>query len=149
MVTFELLLDKKGLLILRLNIITTGDFKEGNGANSRFRALAKGFMFQGLEVKFYFLLPSEFNDNNVNRIPKGFYEGVEYEYLSGTIARPRKRLKRIQHLLRAKEEARKVLQNMDKEKDWVYFYSPNPIFVKSLMWESKKLGLFTITEIVE
>ena len=116
---------------MRLNIFTTGDFKEGNGANSRFRALAKGFMYLGLEVKFYFLLPSEFNDNNVNRIPKGYYEGVEYEYLSGTIARPRKRFKRFQHLLKSRDKAREILLNMNPKNDWVYFYSPNPLFVKS------------------
>ena len=61
------------------------DFQEGNAANSRIRALAKGLKKNGNQVFLFFLTPTIFNSNKINKKNKGFFDGLYFNYLSGSV----------------------------------------------------------------
>lgn len=73
---------------MKVAIILASDFIEGNGANARIKAFAKGFVEKNLSVDLLFLHASSFNDTRVNIKSTGYWHGIYYKFLNGSCVRP-------------------------------------------------------------
>ena len=134
---------------MRILFFAVGDFKEGNGANSRFVCYGKGLKKRNVPNKFYFILPSEFNDNGINTVSEGNHEGVDFEYLSKTTKRRKSLIGRLFVLINSWRSALKLISTLDKKNDLLYFYGPQALILGPIILAAKLRGFATVVENTE
>lgn len=122
---------------------------EGNGANSRFVCYGKGLNELKVPNKFYFLVPSEFNDSGINTKPKGHHLGIEFEYLSKSILRQGSMFGRLLMILKSWWNFWKLLRKLNTEKEVLYFYGPQAFILGPVIMMSRFLGFKIIIENTE
>lgn len=134
---------------MRIGIILTGDFEEGNGKNARIKAYAKGLSNLGDTVDILLLHASSFNYTHVNNKVKGTWEGVPFQFLNGSCARPRTRVGKIFDSCKAIIFSTIFLLRKAKAYDAFYLYSPKPIQAFHIYGLLKLLGIPLIVEMTE
>lgn len=134
---------------MKILFFSNGDFREGNGANSRFICYGKGLLGEGLDVEFCFFLPSEFNDNHVNKDIKGEHKGIKFQYLCKRSTRGRTIASRIGMIIVAWFSAIKVLKEEDSRATIVYFYAPDALVHGPIVLLSKLFGFKVVFEKTE
>lgn len=112
---------------MNVHFFSTGDFREGNAANSRFVCYGKGLNKAGIDCVFHFIIPSEFNDTGVNKDSKGVYQGIKFDYLCNSAKRPRFFLFRVFALITAWFNAFRTLISLNRHESVVYFYCPQAL----------------------
>lgn len=125
------------------------DFQEGNAANSRIRALAKGLKKNGNQVFLFFLSPTVFNSNGINKRSRGFYDGLYFNYLNGSVRRSPFLLRRIFNYLRAILVSSFVLIRKRKHFDIIFIYSPRLLFFGHIYLLARILNIPLIIEKTE
>ncbi|MCB0738654.1 MAG: glycosyltransferase [Bacteroidetes bacterium] len=134
---------------MHIHFFTTGDFREGNGANSRFICYGKGLKKQGVNHTFHFILPSEFNDNGINSDSKGIHEGIEFNYLCGRVIRSKRFFGRFKMLILSWVNAYKLLFTINRTENIMYFYGPQALIAGPIILYSKALGFKVVIEKTE
>ena len=66
----------------------SGDFPEGNGANSRIKAYAHALQDAGNFVELIYLWPSLFNNEGINSRASGTWENIPFRFITGDCRRP-------------------------------------------------------------
>lgn len=122
---------------------------EGNGANSRFVCYGKGLNELKVPNKFYFLVPSEFNDSGINTKSKGHHLGIEFEYLSKSILRQGSMFGRLIMILKSWWNFGQLLRTLDVKKEVLYFYGPQAFILGPVIMLSKFLGFKIVVENTE
>lgn len=125
------------------------DFQEGNAANSRIRAFANGLKNNGNQVFLFFLSSTTFNSNKINKKNKGFFDGIYFNYLSGTAARSKYRLVRFLNYLIASISSIILLIKKRKHFDSVIIYQPRILLFGHIFLLTKLLKIPLIVEITE
>jgi len=134
---------------LRIAWFANIDFQEGNAANSRIRALANGLKKKGDQVFLFFLSSTVFNSNGINKKSKGFFDGLYFNYLSGTSHRSKFLLVRIFNYLIAIINSSVLLIRKRKHFDIIFIYSPRFLFFGHIYILAKLLGIPLIIEKTE
>lgn len=131
---------------MNVHFFATGDFREGNAANSRFLCYGKGLNEQNIDCVFHFILPSEFNDTGINKDIKGVYQGINFDYLCNTTKRPRFFLSKIFILCSAWVRAFGLIFGFNRNNSIAYFYGPQALVEGPIILFCR---LFRIKVIVE
>ena len=134
---------------MRFVFISSGDFKEGNGSNSRHICYGKGLQSIGHDVKFYFLVPGEFSSTGINRESKGMHEGISFEYLCKRVRRPSLLIFRLFLLLRSWVNAFLMMSKLDRRNDVLYFFDPQAFIHGPVLLMARSFGFKTVIEKVE
>lgn len=134
---------------MRIAWFANVDFQEGNAANSRIRAFANGLKNQRNQVFLFFLSSTNFNSNRINKKNKGFFDGIYFNYLSGTVNRSRYRFLRIINYLNAVISSIILLIKKRKHFDVVYIYQPRFMFFGHIFLLTKLLKIPLVVEITE
>lgn len=125
------------------------DFQEGNAANSRIRALANGLKKNGNQVFLFFLSPTIFNSNGINKKNKGFFDGIYFNYLSGSVLRSPYLSIRFLTYLKSILSSSFLLIKKRKHFDVIFLYSPRFLFFGHIYLLSKLLRIPLIIEKTE
>lgn len=125
------------------------DFQEGNAANSRIRALANGLKKKGDHVFLFFLSSTVFNSNGINKKNKGFFDGLYFNYLSGTSLRSNYLFVRVFNYLKAIINSSILLIRKRKHFDIIFLYSPRFLFFGHIYILAKLLRIPLIIEKTE
>ncbi len=125
------------------------DFQEGNAANSRIRALANGLKENGNQVFLFFLSPTIFNSNRINKKNKGFFDGIYFNYLSGTVLRSPYLIIRFLTYLKSIFCSSLLLIKKRKHFDVIFLYSPRFLFFGHIYFLAKLLRIPLILEKTE
>ncbi|MFM9945933.1 MAG: glycosyltransferase family 4 protein [Bacteroidia bacterium] len=134
---------------MRIAWFSNIDFQEGNAANSRIRALANGLKANGNHVFLFFLSPTVFNDNGLNKKTKGFFDGIYFNYLSGKIIRSHYLLIRIFTYLKSIFSSSWLLIKKRNHFDIIFIYSPRLLFFGHIYILAKILKIPLILEKTE
>lgn len=134
---------------LSIHFFQTGDFPEGNGANSRIKLIAKALTNHGFQVHLNYLWPSSFNQNKINTTKKGSFNGYRFRYLNYYIARPNNLcLKLIDSLYALFSSAFYILKNI-KQIDVFFLYCPTFIYTIHIILLAKLAGKKIVIERTE
>lgn len=125
------------------------DFQEGNAANSRIRALANGLKANGNQVFLFFLSPTIFNANGINKKAKGFFDGIYFNYLSGTVLRNPYLIIRMLSYFKSICCSSWLLIKKRNHFDVIFLYSPRFIFFAHIYFLAKLLRIPLIIEKTE
>ncbi|NUM30871.1 MAG: glycosyltransferase [Bacteroidetes bacterium] len=125
------------------------DFQEGNASNSRIRAFANGLKNKGNQVFLFFLSSTVFNSNRINKKNKGFFDGIYFNYLSGTAHRSNYRFFRFFNYLIAVIASLILLIKKRKHFDIVYIYQPRLLFFGHIFLLTKILKIPLVIELTE
>lgn len=125
------------------------DFQEGNAANSRIRALANGLKKSQHQVFLFFLSPTIFNSNGINKKSKGFFDGIYFNYLNGSVFRSRYLFIRILSYLKSIVCSSYLLIKKRKHFDIIFIYSPRLLFFGHIYVLSKILQIPLVLEKTE
>lgn len=125
------------------------DFQEGNAANSRIRAFANGLKNNGNQVFLFFLSSTTFNSNKINKKNKGFFDGIYFNYLSGTVTRSKYRIVRLLNYIIASFSSIILLIKKRKHFDSVIIYQPRILFFGHIFILTRLLKIPLIVEITE
>lgn len=125
------------------------DFQEGNAANSRIRAFAKGLKANHAKVFLFFLSPTIFNSNGINKKSKGFYDGIYFNYLSGTCYRSQYLLIRFLRYVFAILNSSFLLIRKRNHFDVIFLYSPRLLFFGHIYLLGKILKIPVVIEKTE
>lgn len=124
------------------------DFLEGNGANSRLKAYAKGLHQAGIDLSMYFFRSTDFNSTGINTQWEGKWEGIPFTYFSRTTDRPRLMIPRIFQLLSASFQAAGKIREHKDDLDAIYIYSPSAFFLPAYI-AAKRSGIPVVVEKTE
>ncbi len=125
------------------------DFQEGNAANSRIRALADGLKANGNQVFLFLLSSTIFNSNKINKKNKGFFHGIYFNYLSGSVFRSPFIVVRFLSYLKSIICSSYLLVKKRKHFDIIFIYSPRIIFFGHIYVLAKLLKIPLILEKTE
>jgi glycosyltransferase involved in cell wall biosynthesis len=134
---------------LRIAWFSNIDFQEGNAANSRLRALANGHKENGNQVFLLFLSSTIFNSNKINKKSKGFFDGIYFNYLSGTVLRSPYLLIRFLSYTKAIISSSILLIKKRNHFDIILIYSPRLLFFGHIYLLAKLLKIPLILEKTE
>jgi len=76
-----------------IGIITNAPFPQGVAATNRIISYVKALIHRDVGVKVYITKPTEKSGNIINRNTEGFFEAIEYEYLSDSTIWPQNKSK--------------------------------------------------------
>lgn len=125
------------------------DFQEGNAANARIRCLANGLKKNGNQIFLFLLSPTIFNSNRINKKSKGFFDGLYFNYLSGTSSRSQFLIVRFFNYSLAVFNSSVLLFKKRKYFDIIFLYNPRFLFFWHIYLISKLLGIPLIIEKTE
>lgn len=134
---------------MNITFITSCDFIEGNGANSRIRAFARGLQARGHRVELNVMFPSDFNNTGINSRPEGFVEGIRFRYFARTTWWAGNFAGKLIIGLRAFFESLLYLLRSGKRFDISYLYGPTFIYYWHIFLLSKLLGFKIVIEQTE
>ncbi len=126
-----------------------GDFPEGNGANSRIKAFAHAFRESGAGVQLVYLWATSFNNDGINKITKGMWEGIPYEFLNNRCTRPRSYAGKAFDSMRAFVNTFRYFFREHNNIGVCYCYSPDIVFFWPLIICCKWYGIKIIFEQTE
>jgi len=91
---------------MNIFIIKPGPFPFGMASTNRILSYCKGFIENKVKVKVICLKPTERSERGIlNKISKGVYNGIDFEYSSGTTIRGesfiKRRLQDLKGIIRA------------------------------------------------
>ena len=136
-------------IFLRIAWFANIDFQEGNAANSRIRALGKGLKERGHQVFLFFLSSTIFNSNGINKKTKGFYDGLYFNYLSGSVKRSRFLWRRMLNYFVAMIKSGILLIKKRDHFDVVFLYNPRFLFFGHIYFLCRILGIPLVIEKTE
>jgi glycosyltransferase involved in cell wall biosynthesis len=134
---------------VKIGFLLAGDFEEGNGANSRLKAYAKGLRQLGEQVELLILHASSFNHSGINKRTSGQWEGIPFRFLNGSCSRPEGRAGKIKDSLKALLFSVWFLIRHARTYDAFYFYGPKPLQAFHVYVILKLLGVPLIIEMTE
>lgn len=134
---------------MRIAWFSNIDFQEGNAANSRLRALANGLKENGNQVFLFFLSSTIFNSNKINKKNKGFFDGIYFNYLSGSVLRSPYLIIRFLAYTKAVFCSSILLVKKRKHFDVIFLYSPRLLFFGHIYILAKLLRIPLILEKTE
>jgi glycosyltransferase involved in cell wall biosynthesis len=134
---------------LKVGILFAGDFEEGNGANARLKAYAKGLKELGEQVEILILHASSFNRTKINKKTAGEWEGIPFRYLNRKCYRPEKILAKAWDTLRTILLSSLFIIKNYKQYDVLYLYSPKPHQVFNIYLLAKLLKIPLVVEMTE
>ena len=134
---------------MKIGFLLAGDFEEGNGANSRLKAYAKGLRRVGEQVELLILHASSFNHSGINKKQAGVWEGVPFRFLNGNCSRPEGRAGKVADSLKALLFSTWFLLRHARTYDAFYFYGPKPLQAFHVYLILKLLGVPLIVEMTE
>ncbi len=134
---------------MRIAWFSNIDFQEGNAANSRLRALANGLKENGNQVFLFFLSSTIFNYNKINKKNKGFFDGIYFNYLSGSVLRSPYLIIRFLAYTKAVFCSSILLVKKRKHFDVIFLYSPRLLFFGHIYILAKLLRIPLILEKTE
>lgn len=134
---------------MKVGIFLASDFKEGNGANARIKAYAKGLKEEGVNVEILFLHASSFNNTLVNNQKKGFWQGVFYKFLNNRVTRPYSILGKLLDSLKSIIGSTYYILKHRQEFDMFYLYMPKLHQFFHIFLLAKVLGIKTVAEKTE
>ncbi len=134
---------------MRIAWFSNIDFQEGNAANSRLRAMAGGLKENGNQVFLFFLSSTIFNSNKINKKNKGFFNGIYFNYLSGSVLRNHYFIFRFLSYTKAVFCSSLLLIKKRKHFDVIFIYSPRLLFFGHIYLLSKLLKIPLILEKTE
>lgn len=125
------------------------DFQEGNAANARIRAFAHGLKKSDHTVFVFLLSSTQFNTSGTNSKHKGFFQGIYFNYLSGSAFWPVSSISRIINYQKAMFNACLLLIKKRKYFNTVLLYNPRFLFFFPIYLTCKVLRLPVIIEKTE
>ncbi|MCC6722688.1 MAG: glycosyltransferase, partial [Bacteroidia bacterium] len=131
---------------MRIAWFSNISFQEGNAANSRLRILANGLKKNENQVFLFFLSSTIFNSNKINKKSKGFFDGIYFNYLSGSVFRSKYLFIRILSYIKAIICSSILLIKKRKHFDVILIYSPRLLFFGHIYLLSKILKIPLIIE---
>lgn len=134
---------------MKVGILLASDFTEGNGANARIKAYAKGLRDEGADVEILFMHASSFNNTLVNNQKKGFWKGIFYKFLNNRITRPSSLSGKIWDSFMALIGSTRYFLKHRREFDFFYIYAPKFHQFFHIFLLSKLLGITTVVEKTE
>ncbi len=134
---------------MRIAWFSNIDFQEGNGANSRLKALANGLKENGNQVFLLFLSSTIFNSNKINKKSKGFFDGIYFNYLSGSVLRSSYLIIRFLSYTKAIISSSILLIKKRNHFDVILIYSPRLLFFGHIYLLAKLLKIPLILEKTE
>lgn len=134
---------------MRIGFILTGDFEEGNGANSRIKAYAKGLSAENEKVEILLLHASSFNHSNINTRKSGTWEGIRFQFLNGRCSRPEGLWGKLLDSLRSVVYSTLFLLRYGRAYDAFYLYGPKLQQAFHLYALLKLLGVPLVVEMTE
>lgn len=134
---------------MKVGILFAGDFEEGNGANSRIKAYAKGLRELGEQVEILILHASSFNRTKINSKISGLWEGIPFRYLNRKCYRPENTLGKIWDTLKAIILSSLFIVKNYRQYDILYVYSPKPYQVCNIYLLANLLNIPLVVEMTE
>lgn len=134
---------------MKAGIFLASDFKEGNGANARIKAYAKGLKEKGVDVEILFLHASSFNNTLVNNQNQGFWNTIFYKFLNNRVTRPSSIPGKILDSLRSIIGSTYYILKNRKQFDIFFLYTPKFHQFFHIFLLSKLLGITTVVEKTE
>jgi glycosyltransferase involved in cell wall biosynthesis len=128
-----------------------GDFPEGNGANSRIKAIAHALQSAGKEVLLCFIWASSFNNSGINSQLNGVWENIPYQYINRRIRRPKSLRGKIADSLTSYLRSFSFFISNHRKFAICYFYSPTILYFWPLILLAKiyrKKIVFEQTELM-
>lgn len=121
----------------RVVIFSSGDFPEGNGANSRMKAYAHALQEVGIKVQLVFLWASVFNNEGVNTESKGVWQDIPFEFITRSSKRPKSVTGKIFQSIYSFFRMIGFFIRHQHEFDITYIYSPDIIAYWHIILMSK------------
>ncbi len=128
----------------RVVFFLSGDFPEGNGANSRIKAYSHALSDAGYEVSLIFLWASAFNNGGINSQAEGVWENIPFKFITKNSKRPKSTLGKLSQSIRSFWAILYFFITKHKSFDVCYYYSPDIIFY----WHAILLSKFFRKKIV-
>jgi glycosyltransferase involved in cell wall biosynthesis len=141
----------KTLAKQRIVFFAYGDFPEGNGANSRIKAIAHALQSAGKDVLLCFIWASSFNDSGINSNVSGIWNNIPYRFINNRIRRPRTKAGKIIDSLQSYLYSFRFFITERRNYDICYFYSPTILYFWPLILMAKlfnKKIVFEQTELM-
>lgn len=134
---------------MKAGLFLASDFTEGNGANARIKAYAKGLKEEGADVEILFLHASSFNNTLVNNQKAGFWKGIFFKFLNNKVTRPSSKTGKMVDSLRAFAGSTWYILKHRRAFDLFYIYAPKFHQFFHIFLLAKLLGIPTIVEKTE